>query len=876
MKPLYLKMNAFGPYGQEENVDFTRFGENGIFLVTGDTGAGKTTIFDAISFALYGEASGGKERREGRGFRSDYAGAEEKTYVEFRFSQRGKTYRITRNPSYLRKSKRGDNMTEEGASVFLECMDTGEQYDRTDEANSKILEIIGLDRTQFAQTVMIAQGDFLRILNTKSSDRGKIFQKIFDTTLYFRIQEEVGRRDSQYKRQNDELFVEIRTNSEKIKLFGGSEEREEKLRTLQKEEHNAKLLQPELLEYVREGKLRAKEQEKKLTALEGEIRELVRREEEGRQIEKQLEALRKERERLDKLKMQSEAMQIVKEKLEAAGRAATVFLSEQEYKKACLSRKEEKEQRKQFQEKKKQAEEKLKKCEKDYEEYRKKKAEREQWPIQKEQLKEALLLLEEYKEVEQSYDKKREEARTYQEQESLANENYRRMRDTYFAGSAGILSKELTDGKPCPVCGSTEHPSPAVLTDDFPTKEEVDLAEEKYRQADKQLREAAESIAGMKTSLTELEKQLKKANVDKECPPEELSDKISELERKCEEYDNALDELERLRETCRNEAVELETSVKEADRRITRLEAEETESRKQYEAALQENRFASEEEYKKALLPKEEEAKLRPELETYQKERTEAEGAVKTLEKETEKCQPVDLTENRKAQEEKEQRKQELKSEQEKLCSANDINEKCLDFLAKKLKEKKALDEKWTVVHDLNDTFNGKKKGQEKMSLETYVQRYYFKQVIAAANKRLTVMTEGNFVLRCKEEAKNHRAQTGLDLDVFDRNTAKWRDVSTLSGGESFMASLALALGLSDVVQEHNGGIRLDSMFIDEGFGTLDEQSLRQALNLLDKLADGKRLIGIISHVEELRNRIDNKLIIEKGISGSRIVTNSK
>lgn len=356
----------------------------------------------------------------------------------------------------------------------------------------------------------------------------------------------------------------------------------------------------------------------------------------------------------------------------------------------------------------------------------------------------------------------------------------------------------------------------------------------------------------------------------------ELSDKICELKKKREEYDDALKNITEFREECSAEVIRLTTSLQEADRQIQQSEKQREERKKEYETALKENEFASAEEYRQAQLSKDKEQKLRAKIETYKKEVTETEGALKTLINATKKLSLIDLTENKKAQKEKEKEKKELKKKQEQLQIANDINERCLSFIRKKIKEKDGLVEEWTVVRDLSETFNGRKKGQAKMSLEVYVQRYYFKQVIAAANKRLMLMTEGNFVLRCKEEAKNRRAQTGLDLDVLDRNTAKWRDVSTLSGGESFMASLALALGLSDVVQEHSGGIRLDSMFIDEGFGTLDEQSLRQALNLLDKLADGKRLIGIISHVEELKSRIDNKLIVEKGIFGSRIVANNK
>ena len=178
--------------------------------------------------------------------------------------------------------------------------------------------------------------------------------------------------------------------------------------------------------------------------------------------------------------------------------------------------------------------------------------------------------------------------------------------------------------------------------------------------------------------------------------------------------------------------------------------------------------------------------------------------------------------------------------------------------------------DEYAMVNDLYRTVSGQKAGEKgKLNFETYVQQYYFKEVVAAANKRLTVLTDGGFVLRCKESAKNLRSQSGLDLDVYDINTMQWRDVSTLSGGESFMASMALALGLSDVVQNQSGQIRLESMFIDEGFGSLDENALRQAIGLLSKLADGKRMIGVISHVAELKERIDQKIVVNKTRNGS-------
>lgn len=189
MKPLSLTMSAFGPYAGVTQLDFGKLGSEGVFLITGDTGAGKTTIFDAISFALYGEASGGAERRAARSFRSDYAAAEAETYVEFFFEHRGREYRIKRAPEYERRKLRGEGTTKQAAYAEFECAETGELITRIDAVNARVGELTGLSRSQFAQTVMIAQGDFLKILNAKSEDRKRLFQKLFDTEVFAGIQQ---------------------------------------------------------------------------------------------------------------------------------------------------------------------------------------------------------------------------------------------------------------------------------------------------------------------------------------------------------------------------------------------------------------------------------------------------------------------------------------------------------------------------------------------------------------------------------------------------------------------------------------------------------------------------------------------------------------
>ncbi len=870
MKPIYLKMCGFGPYGGEEEIDFTAMGDGGIFLVTGDTGAGKTTIFDAISFALYGEASGGRKRRESRSFRSDYAPADGKTLVEYHFSQRGKAYRILRNPAYERKSKRGEKMTTESASVYLECLDTGESFDRREEVNEKILDIIGLDRSQFAQTVMIAQGDFLRILNAESRERKEIFQKIFDTGIYWQIQEEVLRRDSEFRKQYEALSVELRAGMAGIRLCGQGEQ-EERIRRYMENEQNMPAVLEELESYVGGLKSRIRDMDRGLAKQEREIKELVRRMEEGRQIEKRIRALDKARKSLEKLESQRADREREEELLSLAERAAILEPLQKEYDRINGQLEREGQALAGVEQEEREADSQFQQLEEELLRYQEKREERDRIPLEIEHLKKAEEILGQYRELEDLWRTEKEKMLEARETAGNRRKIYEETRDRHFAGGAGILAAELEEGKPCPVCGSTEHPAPARWTEEMPDREEVERAEAEAARAEQEYQRLARETAVRESERQEKRKQIRERNLQEDARVEDIYQKRETLEQKMAEYDRAMARVTERREEEKEKRDACRVLLQEKKQRMKELRAQLRQAKNRYEKDCRKQGFSTEEEFQQALMPERERKKRRQQQEAYQRDRAEAEGALRSLEKEGEKT-PIDMDTLKQEIKQVEQKKRQDKKERDEICILCDSDEKCLTALERKWREREELVKRWTIVQDLSDTFNGRKKGQAKISLEAYVQQYYFRQVIVAANKRLAVMTDGTFVLRCKEQVRDRRAQAGLDLDVFDRNTAKWRDVSTLSGGESFMASLALALGLSDVVQERSGGIRLDSMFLDEGFGTLDEQALRQALQLLDRLADGNRMIGIISHVEELKNRIDKKIVIEKTPFGSRIV----
>ena len=226
MKPLKLIMSAFGPYAGVTEVDFAAFGDTGIYLIAGDTGAGKTTIFDAISFALYGEASGGRERRRSKSFRSDYASPRTETYVEMTFRHRGETWMIRRNPEYTRPKITGEGVTTQTAGASLTHVDTGDEISGLTDVNTRVHELLGLTQDQFTRTVMIAQGDFLKILNASSEERKALFQKLFNTSLYEGVQKRLQEMNADCIREKEESASSIRIAAGKIQPEADFPERE--------------------------------------------------------------------------------------------------------------------------------------------------------------------------------------------------------------------------------------------------------------------------------------------------------------------------------------------------------------------------------------------------------------------------------------------------------------------------------------------------------------------------------------------------------------------------------------------------------------------------------------------------------------------------
>lgn len=870
MKPINLIMSAFGPYAQRTEVDFTVLGGDGLFLITGDTGAGKTTVFDAISFALYGEASGGTERRSARSFRSDYAAPDKETFVELTFVHRGRTYRVRRSPEYERPKLRGEGTTRQAAAAELLCLETGELSTRVDTVNRQVLELIGLDREQFAQTVMIAQGDFLKILQAKSEERKKLFQKIFHTTRFDALQRRLREMNNRCGEEMAEQDLLARGACARLEV----EEQFPQAPALAEYRQEVKyldLLLPlvqELLEWEEVRRSEAAQQREEFQQKSDALREQLVQ---SQALNRELVQLTDWQERWCALAAQAEDMNREEERLQRGRSAAQLMRTD-----ALLTRSEGQRNA---------AEEKLS-------------LSRRQLSALGQPLEEAALAL---AAAEQTQDEetaalgrsrelggarqllqRREQllrqSRTAEEQlgkrlreSQAADEFHSRIKEQFYRSQSGLLARQLQPGKPCPVCGAVEHPLPAELPKAAATREDLDRAERQRTAAEEALRQADSQLTMLQTARQSVQEQLFTLGMGEDMTAAEVDSEIAALNTRALELKGQRENCRRRHEQLQLRRADLDSACRQLEEQSAALRHEQVKLEETFARELAELGFACREEYKAACLPQKELEERERKLQSYRREEQLLRQRIAEVLPRLEGKTPVDLDRLQEELQQAQQQREGFSRREGELQRRLAVNSGAVEELQRVQRRKAALQEHWAVIDKLYRSVSGQLSQKVKISFETYVQQYYFKQVIAAANKRLTVLTDGMFTLRCKEEAKNMRSQAGLDLDVLDRSTGLWRDVSTLSGGESFMASLALALGLSDVVQARSGGIRLEAMFIDEGFGTLDENTLRQAMNLLSRLADGKRLIGVISHVPEMKERIERRIVVKKRLTGSEL-----
>ncbi|SHK03468.1 exonuclease SbcC [Clostridium amylolyticum] len=1039
MRPLKLIMSAFGPYAEEEIIDFQVLKDKKIFLITGPTGAGKTTIFDGICYAIYGRASG--DERESENFRSDFAEDDRLTFVELWFQVSGKEYYIKRIPQQRKKKSRGEGYTEQKSDAELLLPD-GKVISGVNDVKDKINEIFGISYEQFKQIVMIPQGEFRELLSANSKEREAIFRKVFGTYAFLRVQELL-----------DNKAKEIAIS---IKSF--KEQRDTNIRNLQcgdNEEFKAlkeakDLNVTEILKHAQEKILedegKRKEITDKISILDEEINSLQKQRAQAIENNKKFQ----DKEVLEKRKISLEAKQDYyynqEYVLNKARKALSIKGKEDYYHNRCINVEKRREALSESENKLKASYRMLIKAQENLKVQEGKEEDRKKLSARITELKKDIDKVKQYEEKNKNIqgiknnliesknnkDKKLELIEILKKEISLISDSleklnntapklveknnelkekediknkldklhiednklteirkkYIKCKDEFFKleiiykeikakyeymdeifkkGQAGILAQKLEENAPCPVCGSSHHPSPAVMIEGVPTEEELKNTKNIYEEKNKEYHKYLVDLQGYRTQgiaqkevvdtiknelksfisqeIKELEKEELTAFVNNEiklingeietirleithldkCQKQLKTDteKLKDLKEKLIKEEESLKEVEKaylqaygiferesevikrlkedmpqgintlkdfmleinnleerfnLLERAYKEAQEANSkanagyaaaqadkAVKDKDHEASKFELKE--ALKDFQEAVKNCGFEHKEDYEKHKLKEEEISNLDKAIKDYNEELKSIRDRFEEVIKSLENIEIVDITLLEEKEKGVKENRRVLLEEDKLLFSRMDNNKKLLKEIIKTQEEISDREESYLTIGELARVAKGDNK--EKVSFERYVLAAYFDDIIEAANMRLQKMTSGRYLLsRIKERGKGN-AQQGLELEVYDNYTGKARHVKTLSGGESFKASLSMALGLADVVQSYAGGISLETMFVDEGFGTLDPESLDNAISCLIDLQSSGRLVGIISHVPELKERIDARLEITPGMQGS-------
>ena len=930
MRPLRLTLSAFGPYAAQTTLDLEKLGKGGLYLITGDTGAGKTTLFDAITYALYDHSSSGI--REGSMLRCKYADDKTPTFVELEFEVHGVRYTVRRNPEYQRPKTRGEGMTTEKADATLTYPDDRPPVTKAKDVTAAVQEIIGLDYNQFSQIVLIAQGQFTKLLNASTEERSRIFRKLFRTQRYAQLQErlqaEAAALNQQRTAQNAKLdsllgglqFSPEDPDAEALRALCAQTVPETALTLLDAltarqaaalEEAGTALQTTEAQLDKVQQQLGAAAQAQRLA------QQLAARQAELAAARPALDAARAEADRHagDAAQLDALTAQVTQAQSALAAYDALDALCRQQTEARDAARLAAAQAHK-------------RRTQLDSLNAALAAAETELSALadadtrllalqtrsaQLAQRGEALAKLEQRLAECQRQAKRAHKAQESYRVAAAAQDEARTRQNTleraFLDAQAGLLAESLTEGAPCPVCGSTHHPARALLPHTAPTQAQVEAARQTAAEADRQAQNASaaaqSALAAANEAKISLRRDAETLLPERFTAPEGtvpltfalmtnvLAEETAALQttqadcatqcRQAEADCRRKAQLEADRQNKTRQRPALEQAAAEADRSAAAqnasadaLEGQIAERR----AALPYPRRAD----AQAALDKLEadRSALRTGMDTAQRRLKQAEQTVAAAEAAVEALR----TQQTAAQKELPARSaEELTAQQTALTAARETLRSREKQLSAQLlpnrttaaqyraaaEARQTLESRWQWVSALAATAGGTLTSKQKIKLEAYIQMNYLDRILRYANTRLMQMTAGQYELE-RIGAENQRSQSGLDLGVIDHYNGTRRSVKTLSGGESFKASLALALGLSDEVQSSAGGIRLDTLFLDEGFGSLDEESLELAIRVLSGLTEGDRLVGIISHVGALKDRIDRQVVVHKARTGGSTV----
>lgn len=917
MRPVKLTMEAFGPYAKMTEIDFEKLGTDGLYLITGDTGAGKTTIFDAITYALYGESSGG-ERKDDM-MRSQYTELTVKPMAELVFEVDGKRHTVTRTLKYERQKGKKTLYPKTAALTLSD----GRVIEKDKEVTEKIKELLGIDENQFRQIMMLAQGDFRKLLVAGSNERQEIFRSIFNTEIFERFQNALFDKAKSKKDILQNKKSEAMASIGLLNCNSGSEcdiKRSEIIQSGLANIPTAEEFCGMVEQQNNEDKTRLENAAERYEEIQNKYDDLNRKigeEKNHRNIYDEIESLKKQRSEAEKASNEAEAeaakinaesglrreklnkeIYSLENKLVEYDKLEEILAEISDAENALKSKEEI------FAEKNAKHTEINGSIEKNRDEEKALNAASSDIAAlaeEKNELKNQIKNLEALADAVEAFERKATELdlakKEYTEAQKTAlklSEKAMEMRRKFNDEQAGIIAEALEDGQPCPVCGSVHHPFKAVKSEGAPSQKEVEEAEQAAAQArdienkaskrsgiaegnfETNREQALQAIekAGldcdMDSALKLANEQLEKANAELE----KVNEKISAESKKAER-------LKKLAEAIRNDQKELDelsgeiNNVKSEKVRLTTRIDEKKEQAKQQKNSLQ---FGSKPEAQNEIKKLTEEVKkIDSDIdeankksyaakENFQSVKTKIETISKQL---PENYVPVDIENLNDELKKINSRKNEASEEKNGIDLKLKSNAGILDKLKKILPELYKAEEEYTLFSDLSQTANTKG-GNSRENFESYVQSVYFDKILSCANVHLRQMSNEHYELVRQAESRDNRGDRTLDIDVKDYYNGTFRDVRSLSGGESFIASLSLALGLSDTVQQISGGIQIETMFVDEGFGSLDHNTLEQAMTALRSLTQSGRLIGIISHVDTIKNEIPKQIVVTKdGANGS-------
>ena len=926
MRPLKLSFESFNSYANKTSIDFEDFSSNGIFLITGPTGSGKTTIFDAIKYALYGEASG-EDRKNTSNF-SDFANLESPSTVIFEFLQRGVKYRIERISSYQvskkNKTPESDKKTPNKKTTinFYQLIGGEEKLlaSNARKVNEEVQSLLGIDKNQFSQIVMIAQGDFSKILTAKGSDREILLRNIFNTEVYQQLQERLKADTSQLEKEHEKNLAKAKNALQDIHL--NSQEQSDKVLEYLKNEKTILSHLDEIHTFIEEQNSALNKEANSLNsktiklgnkkdALTGDLAQL----ESNQKIKNQISAcneyldlhkpiLDQKKSVYDQAKKNESEIEILRfdiPKLEdkihrhdsASKQVESIELEISKLDSQLLKHK----QQIELLDKKSTETQTLQNGLKE---------KKQRLEANSNKLTEINRLI---SEIEQTvkrkkntddYSEKLDEEQIALEELSIkynqSEEAYQSAEQKFNAAQAGILASKLIEGSPCPVCGSIHHPQIASLSNDVPSETEIKELKDTMESIRQKKQKQSEVAATSKTKFDFENNEFRQSfthvlsavhlidefkNVDSFEELIHANEILIQQKSVIESQNNEKEILEsRINKTdmdlknIEDSKAKTNNSIQELTDHLNRLHGELSSIKNSGDLIdIDKIKICHENSRARLKILSNQLAQSKEEFERESFEFENQKSLCQKLESQFDNTFCIDPNKLKDQIQEIVIEQQEIRNKITEINRMININESPLNTIKRIYLDAITTEKKYNTTKTLHDFVSGASSNSEygRISLENYVQRTYLQRVVEAANDRLAIMTDSQFVLKTKGD-KKYKKNDYLDLEVTDLYTGKDRDVKSLSGGEKFMTSLALALGFSDVIQQDAGGIQLDSMFIDEGFGTLDSETLEQALRLLDQLStNSNTLVGIISHVEELKNRIPQQIVVSKDLNGSSL-----